>query len=321
MSENKVETRILGASQIEVSAMGIGIWSWGDKLSWGYGKNYGFQDVLAAYKATLAAGVNFFDTAEIYGNGQSEKLLHQCMQLDKQPLKIATKFAPLPYRLSAGELLKALDKSLERLGVSSVELYQVHWPYSLLSIESVMDMMALAVQAGKIKAIGVSNYNVEQMKRAQARLSQYNLKLASNQVHYSLLYRKPEANGVLQACRDMNIALIAYSPLEQGLLTGKYGADYKAKGLRRYAAQNRPENLQKVSELVNVLKEVGQAHDGKTPAQVSLRWLLQRDELVIPIPGAKNEKQASQNAGALGWELSQEEFDRIDKASRGWLKK
>lgn len=319
MNENQVEKRVIGASQIEVSAMGIGIWSWGDKTTWGYGKDYGFQDVFAAYKATLAAGIDFFDTAEIYGNGQSELLLHQCMEQDKQPIKIATKFAPLPNRLNASYLLKALDKSLARLGVSQVDLYQIHWPYTFLSIESLMDMMALAVQAGKIKAIGVSNYNAAHMKRAQERLSQYNLKLASNQVHYSLLHRKPEANGVLEACREMDIALIAYSPLEQGLLTGKYGPDYKADGVRRFTGKYSSGNLQKIAKLVETLKQVGQAHD-KTPAQVSLRWLLQRDSLVIPIPGAKNEKQASQNAAALGWSLTDEEFEKIDVASRGWLK-
>ncbi len=316
---SETETRKLGASQIEVSAMGVGTWSWGDKGVWGYGSQYGLADVQAAFKASLEAGFTLFDTAEIYGNGMSEKILGGCVREAGQPVIIASKFAPLPYRFSAAELPKALDASLKRLGVPKIDLYQIHWPYSFIKIESLMDVLAMACEAGKIGAIGVSNYTADQMKRAQDRLAKYNLQLASNQVHYSLLHRKPEANGVLNTCRQLDIALIAYSPLEQGLLTGKFGPDYKVSGSRGLNPRFRQGNVRKIQPLIDTLKKIGQAHD-KTVAQVALRWLLQRDPLIIPIPGAKNPQQASQNAGAMNWQMAETEFELISRAAQSWLR-
>lgn len=313
---SETEKRRLGASQLEVSALGTGTWAWGDKGVWGYGSQYGLAECQQAYTASLDAGIDFYDTAEIYGNGTSEQLLGTFFRQDGRRIIIASKFAPLPYRFSATALPDALEASLNRLGVPKIDLYQIHWPYTLISINALMEAMALACKSGKIGAIGVSNFNVAQMQKAQARLARYDLRLASNQVHYSLLHRKPEANGVLNACRQMDVALIAYSPLEQGLLTGKFGPDYKVKGSRGFSSKFRKSNLQKIQPLIDVLKQVGEAHD-KTPAQVSLNWLLKRDPLVIPIPGAKNARQAEQNAEAMNWTMTETEFELIDRVSRG----
>lgn len=310
--------RKLGASGIEVSPLGVGVWSWGEKY-WGYGQSYGRQDISSAYKACLDAGLNFFDSAELYGRGTSERILGECSREDSRPIVIATKFAPFPNRFSSHTLMNALDASLDRLGVKTIDLYQIHWPYTFISLDALMDMLALAVSSGKIRAVGVSNFSSAQMRKAYDRLARYDVPLASNQVHYSLLHRKPELNGVLNTCRDLNVALIAYSPLEQGLLTGKFrttNAQIPAiNGPRRISRKFQQKARAEMEPLMITMSEIAAAHD-KSMSQVALNWLLCKDELIIPIPGAKNMHQATENAGALGWKLSEEEFARIDSAAR-----
>src|SRR5690349_6139820 len=130
------DLRHLGATGLEVSALGVGVWAWGDKGFWQYGTDYGQADVEAAYRASLEAGINFFDTAEMYGRGASETILGECVKKENKPVVIATKFAPLPTRLSAKALWPALEASMMRLGVTQVDLYQIHWPYSFIKVES-----------------------------------------------------------------------------------------------------------------------------------------------------------------------------------------
>jgi len=315
----QVDQRHLGASGIVVSPLGVGVWSWGDKNFWGYGQDYNREDVTQAYEACLDAGINFFDTAEMYARGESERILGECIREDGRPVVIASKFAPLPNRFTARSLLKALDASLERLNVQAIDLYQIHWPYTLIGFDALMDALAEAVRSGKVRAVGVSNYGADQMRRAHARLARHDIPLASNQVHYNLLYRKPEKNGVLDACRELNVALIAYSPLEQGLLTGKYRIvaweAISVTGPRRFSRTFRASQRRKIEPLLQSMEGIAKAH-GKTIGQVALNWLLAKDEHIIPIPGAKNARQASENAGAIGWRLNNEEFERIDVASQ-----
>jgi aryl-alcohol dehydrogenase-like predicted oxidoreductase len=315
----QLDQRHLGASGIVVPPMGVGVWSWGDKSFWGYGQDYTREDVTLAYKACLDTGLNFFDTAEMYGRGESERILGKCIREDGRPVIIASKFAPLPNRLSARSLLEALDASLERLNVKTMDLYQIHWPYSLIGVDALMDALAQAVHSGKVRAVGVSNYGAKLMRRAHARLARHDIPLASNQVHYNLIHRKPEKNGVLDACRELNVALIAYSPLEQGLLTGKYrivaGQAISVTGPRRFTPAFRTSQRRKIEPLLQTMEDIATTHS-KTVGQVALNWLLSKDECIIPIPGAKNVRQASENAGAIGWRLTSEEFKRIDLASQ-----
>lgn len=306
----------------EIPALGVGAWAWGTKNFWGYGKEYGREDVAVAFRSSLESGVSLVDTAEIYGNGASERIIGELLRelpADRRPV-LATKFAPLPYRLQARSLLKALDASLERLGVETVDLYQIHFPSPLLNVEALMDALAEAVKSGKARQVGVSNYGADAMKRAHDRLALHGVRLASNQVHYSLLNRAPETNGVLETCRDLGGTLIAYSPLAQGLLTGKYrpGDDgNRPSGMVRRVGRGFSEaNLKKVEPVVEILREIGAVHE-REPPQVALNWLVGR-EGVLPIPGAKNERQARQNAGALGWSMTTEERERLDLATLGW---
>ena len=183
---------------------------------WTQGKDD--EAVFQAFHSLMDAGLNFFDSAEVYSMGKSERLLGACLQRDTRPVVIASKFAPYPTRLLRRQFMNALDASLSRLGKQTMDLYYIHFPYTLLSIETLMDLMAQAVAAGKVRAVGVSNFSAKQMRRAATRLARYHIPLAANQVRYNLLHRQPEWNGVLAACRELNVALVAYRPLERGRL-------------------------------------------------------------------------------------------------------
>lgn len=317
----QLDQRQLGASGLVVPPLGIGVWSWGDKNFWGYGKAYTREDITQAYQVSLDMGLNFFDTAEIYGSGESERILGECKQHDNRPIIIASKFAPISH-FSASALLKALDKSLARLGVEKIDLYQIHFPYTVIGVHALMDALAEAVRSGKVGAVGISNYSADLMRKAHARLARHSIPLASNQVHYSLLHRHPESNGVLNACRELNVALIAYSPLEQGLLTGKFRLNgpttLPVTGLRRYIGIFSTAQRRKMEPLFETMETIAQAHK-KTLGQVALNWLLTKDACIIPIPGAKNLRQAHENAGAAGWSLTEEEHLQISRAAQSWL--
>jgi aryl-alcohol dehydrogenase-like predicted oxidoreductase len=307
------------ADEMNVAPLGIGAWAWGTTRLWGYGKEYNRRDVGEAFRASMAEGVTLVDTAELYGNGASERIIGEILReggFDGTPV-IATKFAPLPYRFSAKSLLKAVDRSLERLGIETIDLYQIHFPNPIFGINGLMDALAETVKAGKVRRVGVSNYSADQMQRAYDRLASHGVSLASNQVEYSLLQRAPETNGVLEAGRDLGVTLIAYSPIAQGLLTGKYAPGDRPSGLvRRMGRAFGEQNLKKIEPVVEILREIGGAHN-KEPVQVALNWLI-RQRSTFPIPGAKNERQARQNAGALGWEMTGEEAEKLELATLGW---
>jgi aryl-alcohol dehydrogenase-like predicted oxidoreductase len=307
------ETIPLGQTDLRVSPLGLGVWQWGDTMMWGYGKAYGDADLKPVYEATLTAGINFIDTAEMYGRGRSERVVGQFMRETntRDQVILATKFMPLPWRLSPGRLVHALRESLNRLGLSQVDLYQVHFPMPPLAVETWANALADAVEAGLTRAVGVSNYNVGQTMRTHAILMKRGIPLASNQVEYSLLNRKPETSGLVEVCRDLGVTIIAYSPIAKGMLTGKYTPDNLPTGMR--ARMYNREYLGKIQPLIELLKEIGQAHEGKTPSQVSLNWLICKGAL--PIPGAKNLRQAQENFGALGWRLSEDEVQALEKVS------
>jgi aryl-alcohol dehydrogenase-like predicted oxidoreductase len=315
---NEFAQRIpLGRTDLQVVPLGIGTWAWGDRRVWRYGITHTDADLQAAFEASLTAGINLFDTAEVYGGGQSERLLGRFIQMSNQPVMVATKFMPFPWRLRKQNLSSALRDSLNRLGLKQVSLYQIHWPFPPVPIETWMNELADAVQAGLVRAVGVSNYNVEQTRRAHAALAKRGVPLASNQVQYSLLQRAPERSGLLQTCRELGITLIAYSPIGKGLLSGKYTPENPPVGAMRNLYYSR-RHLDRIPPMIKVLREIGQAHGDKTPAQVALNWVMCKGAL--PIPGAKNARQAQENAGALGWRLTESEVAALDTASEATRK-
>ena len=281
--------RPLGKSGVSVPALGVGTNRW----------NTG-EPGQASLNETLAAavdvGMGFFDTAEVYGFGRSELAVGVAARQDGRPVVLASKFAPLPARLTAVQFDSALDRTLKRLGRESLDLYYLHFPYSLRGVDTWMKAMAKAIEAGKIRAAGISNCNVAQMRKAADVLARYGIPLAANQVQYSLMHRAPETNGVLDACRQMDVALIAYRPLAGGAVGA---GSRKNKG---------------PAALADALQEVAAAQDAST-LQVALAWLLKRDDHVIAIPGATKPDHVRQNSRALTLELSDEEFAAIDRAS------
>ena len=314
-----METITLGPNGPAVAPLGIGTWAWGDSLFWDYGKGYDASELQDAFKTALEIGINFFDTAEIYGLGESEKLLGQFMQQTDRPVHIATKYFPLPWRFNSEAVADALTASLKRLQRPSITLYQVHQPFAFfMGQETLMNALADEVKQGRVLAVGVSNYSAEQMRQAHHLLANRGVALVVNQLPYSLLARQIEMNGVLDAARELGITILAYSPLAQGLLTGKYTPDHYTQpgGARRLDPRFSRNGLEKIAPVVGLLQEIGKQYD-KTPAQVALNWLMAQGN-VIPIPGAKNSGQVQQNAGALGWQLSQEDIEQIDRATLSW---
>jgi len=306
MNEQSIED----SRSLDNIEIGVGAWAWGDRFFWNYGGSYNDEDIEAAFQACLDAGVNFFDTAEVYGQGRSEQILGKLLKTTGKPVFIATKFFPYPWRFSKNSLHKALQNSLNRLQLDHVFLYQIHWPLFLLPIESLMDSMAKEVRSGNTIAIGVSNFNNSQTKRAYNALSNRQIKLASNQVEYHLLNRQIEKNGLLARCQELGVRVIAYSPLAQGLLTGKYSPESPPPGARgpRFSSL-----IKEIKPLLAMMTEIGNGHGNKTPNQVALNWLICKGTL--PIPGAKNLKQVQQNNGAVGWRLTKDEILALDTAS------
>ncbi len=315
------DTVPLGRSGLRVSRIGLGAMVWGSPTGmdrWtpaqlAYGPSHGIEEEERALEASLVAGVNLIDTAAMYSNGASERRVGELTQ--GKDVLIATKF-PTTFFARTRSLPAALETSLNRLRRRAIDLYQIHYPFPWMSIPGLMDLMADAVEMGKIRAVGVSNYSAEQMRIAHAALAKRGILLASNQVQYSLLHRRPEVDGVLNACRELGVILIAYSPLAMGALTGKYSAKARASGIRSFTPNFRGKAVQAVQAVVGLLREIGE-HHSETPSQVALQWLIQKEN-VIAIPGAKNGKQASDNAGALGFSLTQSEIDVLDQATTAW---
>jgi aryl-alcohol dehydrogenase-like predicted oxidoreductase len=278
-----------------------------------YGGAHGFEEEQWALEVSVAAGVTLFDTAAMYSGGAAERRLGELAR-GKEVL-LATKFPPSPFSRT-NSMPQALETSLARLERTWVDLYQHHFPSPWVSIPKLMGLMADAVEADQVKAVGVSNYSAAQMRIAHAALAQRGIPLASNQVEYSLLHRQPEVNGVLDACRELGVTLIAYQPLASGALTGKYGAGVRPTGLRRFMRTFRGKGLEAIAPVVALLREIGGRY-GKSPAQVALRWLIE-NEWVLPIPGAKNGAQATDNAGALSFSLTPLEIEALNQATLAW---
>ncbi len=303
----------LSGSDVSVPPLGVGTWAWGDKSTWGmggYDTSYGEETIRDAWQACIEAGVTLFDTAEVYGGGESERIIGRLLAEDpsvREKVAIATKFMPVPWKLAVTPaLVRSARASRERLGIDSIDLYQIHGPISLRSHNALADALAAAHAEGLIKAVGVSNYSVKETRSMDAALRQRGLRLATNQIEFSLLRAMPEKVGLLECCRELSVVPLAYSPIGQGRLTGKYSAANPPPKSRTFSAHPMAE----VDKVVEVLRRIGAAHGDRTPSQVALAWLIAKGS--IPIPGAKNRHQAEDNAGALGWRMSDAELAELD---------
>jgi aryl-alcohol dehydrogenase-like predicted oxidoreductase len=315
--------RSLGSSDLRISPIGLGCWQFskGVGLVGRYWPELADAVALEIVRKSIEGGINWFDTAEAYGWGTSEQTLSSALSsLGKRrgDVVIATKWWPA-FR-TAHSILRTIDKRMGRLGGFPIDLYQVHQPLGFSSVEKEMDAMTRLAERGNIKYVGVSNFNEKRMRRADARLRLHGLRLISNQVSYSLLNREIESNGVLAAAKELGVSIIAYSPLAQGVLTGKFhaqsGATVAVPGIRRFLRNFSRAGLERTRPLVTLLRDIAWGH-GVTPAQVALQWLISfNGDTVVAIPGATSPRQAEENAAVLSFVLRGGELASIDTESR-----
>ena len=318
-----MEKRRLGLTAIEVTPIGLGCWqfSQGQGLM---GNTWGMVDqetITSIVRTARAGGVSWFDTAEAYGNGRSEQMLSAALQATgTKPGEavIATKWQPFFRR--SDSIGKTIDRRIECLAPYPIDLYQIHNPMSFSPIPVQMREMARLLRAGKIKAVGVSNFNVRQMEQAHAILKAEGVTLASNQVRINLLNRKIEDNGVLSAAKKLGVTLIAYSRLAQGILTGRFHHDRQASrkvsGIRRLIGGHGEKSIARTRPLIDELEAIAKAYD-TTAAQVALSWLITYyGPTVVAIPGATRPAQAEQVAAAMSLRLTSAEMSRLDETSR-----
>jgi aryl-alcohol dehydrogenase-like predicted oxidoreductase len=310
----------LAGTDVTVPPLGVGTWAWGDRSTWGmggYDPSYTEATIREAWEASIDAGVVLFDTAEVYGGGESERIIGRLLKEDptaRSRVVLASKFMPAPQKLNVSRaLVDAARASADRMGVESIDLYQIHGPISLRSKEALAEALAAAQSAGLVKALGVSNYSIAETRRIDAALRKRGARLATNQIEYSLLRTAPERGGLLACCRELGVVPLAYSPIGQGRLTGKYSAANPPAGKRGFSAHP----MAQVDAVVAVLRRVGEAHD-RTPGQVALAWCIAKG--AVPIPGAKNRDQAAQNAGSLGWALTEAELAALDAVALGGIR-
>ncbi|MCJ2520427.1 MAG: aldo/keto reductase [Candidatus Thermoplasmatota archaeon] len=298
----------LGGSGIKVSQVGLGMWQAGGPE---WGEDVNDDDCVAAMVRAHELGVNLIDTAEVYGDGHSEEVVGRAIkEIGRDEVVIATKVSG--GHLRYGDVQKACERSLKRLGVDVIDLYQIHWPdpWQQVPLEETMKAMEKLHKQGKIRAVAVSNFAVRDMVEAREALSDTDI--VSNQVQYNMLHREIEKQ-VLPFCQKEGIAIIAWGPLAEGSLTGKYGEEHRPQDpLRKDHRFFTDKNMKTISGLLSVLEAVGKSH-GKTTSQVALNWLLSKEN-VIPIPGAKRPSHMESNVGAAGWSLSPDEMSRVEAA-------
>jgi aryl-alcohol dehydrogenase-like predicted oxidoreductase len=318
-------SRRLGRSSITVSVIGLGCWQFseGKGLAGGYWPPLPQETVNQIVAASLTEGINWFDTAEVYGGGRSEAALSQALVAAGKrngDIVVATKWWPM-LRM-AGNIRATIGERLKRLAPFGIDLYQVHQPVALASAAAQMRAMAELLAEGKIRAIGVSNFSAAKMRAAHRALADQGLPLVSNQVRYSLLNRRIESNGVRQAAQELGITIIAYSPLAQGILTGKFhrdpGSIRSRPGPRKWMAAFRRSGLARSRQLILAVENIARAH-GVAPAQVALNWLIHaHGDRVVIIPGATTVTQATENAGAADFRLSDAEQNELERLSRAF---
>jgi len=301
-----VPVRHVEAEGIRLFPVGLGTWQFGAR-EWGYGSTYAEEAAPRIVERSLDLGVELIDTAELYAFGRSERIVGAALAGRRDEAFLATKLLPvLPTRPIVAWRARG---SLRRLGTDHVDLYQLHWPNPVVPARLVADALEPLLGSGRTRHVGVSNYPLSKWEELEGLLGR---PVLSNQVRYSLVDRAPERE-LLPWAQEHGRVIIAYSPLAQGLLSGRYGPSRRPTGLRARTTPFRPENLERAAPLLDVLREVADAHHA-TPSQIALAWLVRRPNVVV-IPGASSVEQAEQNAASADIELSAAEDDALTAAS------
>ncbi|MEM1596820.1 MAG: aldo/keto reductase [Desulfurococcaceae archaeon] len=302
----------LGWTDLKISRIGLGTWQFSE--AWGV---VNYESAKAVIAKAIESGINFFDTAMVYGRGLSEEFLGKALKelgVPRDNVVIATKI-PGEF-LNPDDVFRAVDKSLRRLGVNSIDLLQIHWPPCWHNYPTALYARALErlIAVGKVNFIGVSNYPIALIEELRSYFSFTDI--VSMQYRFNLVERWAEIELIPYAEAN-DLTFLPWSPLAKGALTGKYTLE----NLQQFTdlRSNEPvfhiENFKKINELIDVLRKLAEKY-GKTPAQIALNWLIKYSPTIVPIPGAKTPGQVLENAGSIGWELSYEDWRLIDEISR-----
>lgn len=320
-------TRELGRTGIHVSPVGLGCMQFSASgLLSGFFSPMSQDEADAIVKAALDGGITLFDTAELYGRGESERRLSAGLShagIKPGGVTVATKWPPIGR--TAKSVIRTIDDRLSALDPFPIDLHQIHFGFGgISSTRKQVEAMAQLVQARKIRAVGVSNFTAKQMATAHAVLADHGISLATNQVQINLLTRNIERNGTLDTARELGVTLIAYSPLRSGMLTGKFHANPDVAAaiprLRRTVNGITDKNLDRTKPLIDVMHEIANAHEA-TITQVALAWLITNyGDTVIAIPGASKPRHAAEAAGAMNVGLTPQEIQRLTDLSNAVAK-
>jgi aryl-alcohol dehydrogenase-like predicted oxidoreductase len=311
-----MQTRKLGSTDLVLTTVGLGTWAMGGPWQYGWGPQDD-GEAVAAILTALDLGINWIDTAPAYGLGHSEELVGRALRQTKRKPFIATKCGLLwnekrekvPH-LKRDSIRRECEASLRRLGVERIDLYQMHWPDPPQDIEEAWEEMALLAAEGKVRYFGVCNYNVEQIERVRRIYP-----VASLQPPYSMLRRETEKE-LLGYCAVHNIGVVAYSPMQRGLLTGKFSHERLAAlapdDHRRRMPEFQEPAFSASLELVEGLQKIAQRH-GRTVAQLAISWVLRRPEVTAAIVGARRPSQIRETVAAADWNLGKQDIAEIEK--------
>ncbi|HSS93007.1 MAG TPA: aldo/keto reductase [Candidatus Dormibacteraeota bacterium] len=297
--------KFVEAGGARMSAVGLGTWQFGS-TEWGYGAEYAQGEATKIVHRALDLGITLIDTAEIYAFGRSERIVGEAIKGRRDSVFLATKLFPIGLPVQVASKTRA---SARRLGVDHIDLYQLHWPSPMFPPGATMPRMRKLVEKGLVSHVGVSNHSLAQWQAAE---KSFGGPVLSNQVQFSLLNRGPELDLVPWATENARI-VIAYSPLAQGLLSGKY-LDAAPRNFRRLRPAFSAASRARLGPLIQALHEIGSRH-GATPSQVALAWLIRKPNVVV-IPGASSVSQVEQNAAAADVDLSDDEDARLATLAR-----
>lgn len=304
---------LLGKSQIKVSLLGLGCWAFAGGNVWGSQEE---KDSIDTIRAAMEAGINFFDTAEMYGDGKSEEVLGKALQGCRSQVVIASKAASPS--LSRENIIKACEQSLKRLHTDYLDLYQIHWPNRSVPLEETVAALEQLVEQGKVRTVGVSNFGIKDLEDILKLTS-----IVTDQLPYSLLWRAIE-NSIKPKCVDNNVGILAYSPLSQGLLTGKYKTadevplgltitrfySHKRSNARHGEAGMEEETFAAIAKLREICHKVGEPM-----GNIAVSWLLRQTGVSSVLVGARTPQQLNENIKAADVELADDVMKALTEAT------
>lgn len=309
-----MQTRQLGKTDLNLTTVGLGTWAIGGPWQYGWGPTDDDQAIAAILKA-MELGVNWIDTAPVYGLGHSEELVGKALKQTSQKPIVATKCGLLWNEKeekvnNLKTIYEECHQSLKRLGIETIDLYQIHWPVPQEDLLQAAQTIEKLIEQGKVRYFGVSNFNIDQIK-----LVEQILPVASVQPPFSMLHREVEEEGIIEYCRQNSIGVLAYSPMQRGLLTGKFSEEHLANLPSGDHRKTNPDfqtpSFQATLELVKKLKPIAQKND-KSLAQLAISWVTSKPGVTAAIVGARNPRQIAETAPASDWNLSKEDIDQIE---------